>query len=209
MLNHPQLLVSLSESEKRVLLILFIVFTSAFLLFGLLVKGIKSWADNKGKAVDGYMYDFVKFGIIKTPSEFRNYVFKRETRYLYLHSRWMLRILIISSVLFVLYVEHFLDGNYMEIIDVIERLFPVYDWPKTEMFGMSIICDWPTLVRASEAELSIKGYVSYIYALILLYSLFKLIHDILIFNARLSRSAKTSNSAFGKNLENGVDRVNE
>ena len=102
MLNHPQVLVSLSESEKRVLLILFIVLTAAFLLFGLLVKGIKMWAEGKGKAVDGYMYDFVKFGIIKTPSEFRRYVLKRETRYLYLNSRWMLRILIISSVAFVL-----------------------------------------------------------------------------------------------------------
>ena len=104
MLNYPQLLVSLSENEKRILLILFIVLTSAFLLFGLLIKGISAWAKSKGKAVDGYMYDFVKFRVIKTPAEFRRYVFKRETRYLYLNSRWMIRILIVSSVLFVLYV---------------------------------------------------------------------------------------------------------
>ena len=51
MLNHPQLLVSLSESEKRVLLILFIVLTAAFLLFGLLVKGIKMWAEGKAAPI--------------------------------------------------------------------------------------------------------------------------------------------------------------
>ena len=209
MLNYPLILISLSESEKRVLLILFIIFTAAFLLFGLLIKGIKSWATSKGKAVDGYMYDFVKFGVIKTPAEFRKYVFKRETRYLYLNSRWMLRILVVSSLLFVLYVENFLGGNYAECLSIIEKLFPVLEWPKTEMFGMSIVCDWPTVIRESQAELSIKGYVTYIYALILLYSLFKLIHDILIFDARLARSNKTSNSAFGKNLDNGVDRINE
>ena len=209
MLNHPQLLVSLSESEKRVLLILFIVLTAAFLLFGLLVKGIKMWAEGKGKAVDGYMYDFVKFGIIKTPSEFRRYVLKRETRFLYLNSRWMLRILIISSVAFVLYVENFLDGNYLEPLNILEKLFPVFDWPKTEIFGMQIIRDWPTLVREPSAELTLKGYITYIYALILLYSLFKFIRVILIFDARIARSNKTSNSAFGKNLEDGVDRINE
>ena len=180
MLNHPQLLVSLSESEKRVLLILFIVLTAAFLLFGLLVKGIKMWAEGKGKAVDGYMYDFVKFGIIKTPSAFRRYVLKRETRFLYLNSRWMLRILIISSVAFVLYDEYhcyaygenFLDGNYLEPLNILEKLLPVLDWPKTEIFGMQIISDWPTLVREPSAELTLKGYITYIYALILLYSLF-------------------------------------
>ena len=74
---------------------------------------------------------------------------------------------------------------------------------------MQIISDWPTLVKAPEAELTLKGYITYIYALILIYSLFKFIHDILIFNARLSGSNKTSNSAFGKNLEDGVDRINE
>ena len=86
---------------------------------------------------------------------------------------------------------------------------PILDWPKTEIFGMQIISDWPTLVKGPEAELTLKGYITYIYALILIYSLFKFIHDILIFNARLSRSNKTSNSAFGKNLEDGVDRINE
>ena len=209
MLNYPQLLVSLSENEKRVLLILFIVLTSAFLLFGLLIKGISAWARSKGKAVDGYMYDFVKFRVIKTPAEFRHYVFKRETRYLYLNSRWMIRILIVSSVLFVLYVENVLNGDYFEPLRILEDLLPILDWPKTEIFGMQIISDWPTLVKAPEAELTLTGYITYIYALILLYSLFKFIHDILIFNARLSRSNKTSNSAFGKNLEDGVDRINE
>ena len=209
MLNYPQLLVSLSENEKRILLILFIVLTSAFLLFGLLIKGISAWAKSKGKAVDGYMYDFVKFRVIKTPAEFRRYVFKRETRYLYLNSRWMIRILIASSVIFVLYVENVLNGDYFEPLRILEDLLPILDWPKTEIFGMQIISDWPTLVKAPEAELTLKGYITYIYALILIYSLFKFIHDILIFNARLSRSNKTSNSAFGKNLEDGVDRINE
>ena len=209
MLNYPQLLVSLSENEKRILLILFIVLTSAFLLFGLLIKGISAWAKSKGKAVDGYMYDFVKFRVIKTPAEFRRYVFKRETRYLYLNSRWMIRILIVSSVLFVLYVENVLNGDYLEPLRILEDLLPILDWPKTEIFGMQIISDWPTLVKAPEAELTLKGYITYVYALILIYSLFKFIHDILIFNARLSRSNKTSNSAFGKNLEDGVDRINE
>ena len=209
MINYPQLLVTLTETEKRVLLILFIVFTSAFLLFGLLIKGISSWANTKGKAVDGYMYDFVKFRVIKTPQEFRNYVFKRETRFLYLNSRWMIRILIVSSVLFIFYVIKALDGDFLEPLRILERLLPVLDWPKTEIFGMNVICDWPTVVRAPQAELTLKGYVTYIYALILLYSLFKFIHDILIFNARLSRSNKTSNSAFGKNLDDGVERINE
>lgn len=209
MINYPQLLVTLTETEKRVLLILFIVLTSAFLLFGLLIKGISSWANTKGKAVDGYMYDFVKFRVIKTPQEFRNYVFKRETRFLYLHSRWMMRILIVSSALFIFYVIKALDGDFLEPLRILERLLPILDWPKTEIFGMNVICDWPTVVRAPQAELTLKGYVTYIYALILLYSLFKFIHDILIFNARLSRSNKTSNSAFGKNLDDGVERINE
>ena len=207
--RYLPMLVSLSENEKRIILIVFVIFTFAFLLVGLLVKGIRSWSENKGKAVDGYMYDFVKFRVIKTPAEFRRYVSKRETRYLYLNSRWMLRILIITSILFVIFVETSLDGNYKECLDIIDRLFPVLDWPKTEIFGMQIICDWPTLVREPSAELTLKGYVTYIYSLILIYCLFKFIHDILIFSGRISRANKVSNSAFGKNLDDGVDRINE
>lgn len=207
--NYLPLLVSLSENEKRIILIIFVIFTFAFLLIGLLYKGIKAWSDNKGKAVDGYMYDFVKFRIIKTPAEFRKYVFKRETRYLYLNSRWMIRILIISSVLFVIYVENALDSNYQTCLDILRNLFPVLDWPKTEIFGMNIVCDWPTVVQKAQAELSLKGYITYIYALILVYCLFKFLHDILIFVGRISRSNKASNSAFGKNLDDGVDRINE
>ena len=194
---------------KFIYAFVFVVFTFAFLLVGLLVKGIRSWSENKGKAVDGYMYDFVKFRVIKTPAEFRRYVSKRETRYLYLNSRWMLRILIITSILFVIFVETSLAGNYKECLDIIDRLFPVLDWPKTEIFGMQIICDWPTLVREPSAELTLKGYVTYIYSLILIYCLFKFIHDILIFSGRISRANKASNSAFGKNLDEGVDRINE
>lgn len=201
------LLVKLSETEKRALIIIFIIVTFAFVLVGLVVKGIRGWMEKKGRAVDSYMYDLVKYKIITSPSDFKAYVAKRETRHLYLNSRWAFRILIVSVVAFIIFVNNYLNGDFQVCIDIISKLVPELTWPTTHMFGIEIISDWPTVTRPIEAVLSVEGYVSYIMGLILIYCVFKLTHDILLYISRISRANKASITAFGKNLDNGVDQI--
>lgn len=208
-MNRLPLLIKLSETEKRALIIIFIIVTFCFVLFGLIVKAIRNWMERKGRAVDSYMYDFVKYGIVKNSSEFRTYVTKRETRTLYLSSRWMFRILIAATVAFILIFNHFFEGNFQIFLDILGKLLPELHWPTTSLFGMEIICDWPEVVRPIEVYTTFEGYVTYVYALVCIYSLGKLIHDILLYNARISRANKAAITAFGKNLDNGVDQINE
>jgi len=51
MLNNLVILAQLSDAEKRTLIIIAVIFAFAFVLIGLLVKGIKYWMDSQGKNI--------------------------------------------------------------------------------------------------------------------------------------------------------------
>ena len=203
----PSLLVKLSESEKKALIIVAVIFAFIFVVIGLIIKLIKDWYKRKGEDIDNYMYDLIKYGVIKTPNQFRNYVNKRERRNLYLMMRIPMRILIIVGSIYVICNLTF--TNFETSWTILKNLAYNFEWPTTKVFGMSVICDWPTITKYPEVSLTIEAYITYISSVVFLVCSVLLIRSTLIYNARISRSTFVSTKAFKKNLENGVDIIHE
>lgn len=209
MLSNLVILAQLSEGEKRTLIVLAVIFAFAFVLIGLIVKGVSYWMEIQGKNIDGYMYDLVKYGIINKPSEFRRYVWKRESKQLYLRLRWMMRLFVLLAGGFIAYVYMFQNGNFQISLDYISNLRIEFAWDTTTMFGLTVISDWPYVTKLPIVDMSINAYVAYVALVAVIWAGLTLIINTLAFIGKISRSNRVSNTSFGKNLENGVDRIDE
>ncbi|MDY4788070.1 MAG: hypothetical protein SO253_01975 [Bacilli bacterium] len=204
---NPYFLLKLSDSEKKALIIVAIIFAFIFVMIGLLIKVIKDWYKDKGSEIDNYMYDLVKYGIIKNPHQFRKYVNKREKRNLYLRFKIPMRILLITITVFVIFNLTYTSFNTS--FAILKDLSYHFSWPTVEIFGIRVISDWPKVIKYPEVHLTLEGYITYISFVVTCITTFFLIKATLIYNACIARATFVSSKAFKKNLENGVDIIHE
>lgn len=202
LLLYIPLLVELNDKEKKAIGILAAIILFVFLLFGLVARLLLAIKDRKGREIDNYMYDMVKYKVIQNPSKFKSYVFKRESKMFYLKNRWFIRIGIVVGVALLIYVMVILKGSFEIIYNIMVDFFPKYEIPTTSLFGLTIISDWPILKQAPQVYLSLDGYVSYITMLVGAVLFLKLLCSSFVYYSKIDRSNKVASKAFGKNLDN-------
>ena len=202
LLTFLPLLVQLNDKEKKAIGIVAAVVLCVLLLVGLLARLLLAVKDRQGRKIDSYMYDMVQYKVIETPLAFRNYVFKRESKLLYLHNRWYLRILIVVAALIGIYIVTVLKGDYQQLLTIFKDFFVKINWPTTTLFGLNIINDWPQIEKAPKIYTTVNGYITYIGMLVGFVVGIKLICSAFSYYAKLDRSNKVSTKAFGKNLDN-------
>lgn len=202
LLTFLPLLIELNQKEKRAIGIIAAIVLCVFLLLGLLVRLLLAVKDRKGRKIDEYMYDLVQYNLITTPVQFRSYVFRRESKNLYLFNRWYIRILILTGIGLSLYVWLVLKGDFSVILQIAKEFFPVITWPTTEMFGIQLISDWPQLAQRPIIHPDLNGFITYLAMLVTLIVSIKLICSAFVYYAKIDRSNKMSSKAFGKNLDN-------
>ena len=156
-------LIKLSENDKRLIIVLLLVFILLFVIVGyisLLVKKIMNAQGSKADAmlknvVDAKLFDsekkFIKFGIRKNIR-----VFFKEARIPF--------IIIAAGFLFLLLYCLF-SGNWHPGIFTRETgflsLFPKLKWKTGEFFGMQLINSWPEVEIA--AQIKAECWMSYIF----------------------------------------------
>lgn len=202
LLIYLPLLVQLNEKEKKAIGIIAIILLGILLLLGLVARLLLSIKDRKGREIDNYMYDLVSYKIITTPFQFRSYVFKRETKKLYLSNRWALRVFMLMVIALTIYVTTYLNGDWNIIWKILDDFFLEIEWPTTKMFGLTIISDWPFIKTPPVIYLTLNGYVTYVAFIISLWCGLNLLGTCFSFSAKIDRSNKVSAKAFGKNLDN-------
>ena len=198
---NPYFLVTLSEKEKKALIILAVIIAFIFVVIGFIHKLVKNYMNKKGKEIDGYMHELCKYKVITNPHEFKAYVTKRETKNFYLQLRWIFRIMILVSVGFFLYIKLVEDSNFKILIEALKSLSLEFGYETTTIFGMEIICDWPFVMKYPEPLLTLTGYVCYIFTFVVIIFIFSLIKAILDYNAKLKRGRVVSKTVFTKNLD--------
>lgn len=206
---YVPLLVKLSDSEKRALQILIVFIAIAFIIISGIASLIKKKLEKEGRSIDGYMYDFIRYGIIKNPSEFKSYVFKRESRNLYLSLRWAMRLFFLVIGGYIVYVIFAQLSDFKLTFQILGDMFFKLDWPKVKVFGITLVSDWPTILKSPNFHLTLMGYLTYISAIASLAMFFKLAKVTLTFIGRIQRSNKVAIASFSKDLEGGVDLINE
>ena len=207
--NYLLLMVKLNEGEKRALQIIVVLIAIIFIIVGALSKIIKRHLEKQGEAIDAYMYPLIRYGIIKNPSEFRAYVFRRESRQLYLSLRWTLRMMSLLLIGYVLYMVSFQDGNFALSTHILRDMFFDLQWPTVKVFGLTLISDWPVVLKSPQFYLTVEGYITYIVALGALGTFLKSASVTLAFLGRLHRSHQFAVKSFSKNLESGVEIIHE
>ncbi len=200
LINLP-LLVKLSETEKKVLIILAVVFAFVFVIVGLIVKAIRSWMKEQSKHIDFYLYDLCKYRVLKTPNEVVKYVYRRETKTLYLKIRWSLRIFILAAIGFIIYFEYAVGTDFNRALTIVTDLLVKLEWPTSTFFGIKMVSGWPTIIKSPVVYLDLTGYITYVMLIITLWMVINLFIQTLGFVSKQRRARKVSVSAFGRSLD--------
>ena len=77
-MSYVNMLIQLTEKDKRLLVALFIILIVVFVLIAYIGQGLKALMRKYGKGIDGYMHDLCKAKLVTTPSEFRKQVLKKK-----------------------------------------------------------------------------------------------------------------------------------
>lgn len=140
------LLVRLSEEDKRMIYTLIIVFLVLIALIGLIARGIVSYMRFKGREVDNYTHDLVKYGVLAKPRHFRKYVFAREFKTFTKSNRLPILIIVLAGLGVYLYLDLVAHQPISVVLTALDGLGITVTWPTPEpFFGLVIPNDWPTI----------------------------------------------------------------
>lgn len=138
-------LVRLSEEDKRMIYTLIIVFLVLIALIGLIARGVVSYMRYKGREVDNYTHDLVKYGVLAKPRHFRKYVYAREFKVFTKSNRLPILILLVAAAGVYLYLDLVAEQPISVVLDAINGLGITVTWPApVPFFGLNIPNDWPT-----------------------------------------------------------------
>lgn len=206
MLSIFPMLIQLTEKDKRLLIALFILLIVLFVLVAYVANGIKALMRKYSKGIDGYMHDLCKAGLVKNPKEFRMQVCKRETRHLYLKTRWAFRVGVVVTVLLLVYgfvADPSGDGNTFGFFaEAMNNLKINFNWPKGEFFGIdNFPIDWPVVSHWPSPKFNLPSVITYLSFIAYVYVGFIVATSTLRFIARLHRAKDKSVEVFNKSLD--------
>lgn len=204
--NMLGMLIQLTEKDKRLLIALFILFIVLFVLVAYIANGIKALMRKYAKGIDGYMHDLCKAGLVKNPKEFKMQVAKKETKVLYLKTRWAFRFGIIITVILLIYGFVFKPSGSENVFgffgEAMNNLKIDMDWPRGEFFGIdNFPIDWPIVAKWPSPKFNLSSIITYLSFIGYVYVGFMIITSTLRFIARLNRARVKSVDVFNKSLD--------
>lgn len=144
--NLFPLLVRLSDEDKRMIYTLIIVVLVLIALIGLISRGLVKYMQLKGREVDNYTHDLVKYGVLAKPRQFRKYVYGREFKSFTKSNRMPILIMLIAAAGVYLYLDLIAGQDISVVWAAIDGLWFSVEWPPAEpFFGIVIPNDWPTV----------------------------------------------------------------
>lgn len=199
------LFISLSEKDKRVILIFFLllIVTIAFIaVIGAIITRVMKW---QGKRMDDLTHDVVVTNVIDNKKDFLRFA-RTKNWYLFFKQAWIpLVILLVSSL--VLIIHNSVVGWDYDLLDYektgFNTLFFIWDFNDPEIFhtffGIKMICDWPKIINYP--HFSLEAWASYIFFFGMLVggTWYLIVLQCVI--ARTIRMYKLSYDIYGKSLE--------
>lgn len=192
----------LSETDKRVLVIIFLIFLILVLLIGILTKYVKTTEKKEGLKLDKYVNGYVKYGFIKTEKEFKSLCKKKNNLILLKQLTFPIIILILAfSLLGIFCLVNKKDFSY---------IFPIYhdmlikiEVEETTAFGFLKV--WASMPHFSDDSFifhsSPEAIVSYIFLILFIIGIILYIIDIFKYIAREKRISQKAKSIFDIKLD--------
>jgi len=210
-------LITLSEKEQRMLIILFILLVAVLALVGLIGVGVRKIMAFQARKVDEGMSYLVTTKVIKDERHFR-YV-ARKKNYRLVFAQYFFPLVILGLDVLFLYLYIAISGDQAIIQEMFSHdargvgtLFFVFDWaniPTATFFGLVLPSDWPPLLNAPHFVLA--AWPNYIFVTLASVSAVWLMVATQAFIARSWRIYKKSRTIFIKSLDaiNTLDNINK
>ena len=199
-------LISLSENDKRLIIVLIIIFILIFIIFGYLGLLIKKIMRFQGERIDREVHDPVVCNVINTPKHFRRFALKKNMRLLFKES-WI-PVLVLFCVVGLYFIYSMAIGHLLDLTDYKQEGFStiLFLWSFSdptcykEFFGVTLLAQWPDTFHTPEFH--IEALVSYIVVPGLIVGAIWFLVDVQAYIARTYRIFKLSRSIYKKSLEN-------
>ncbi len=208
-------LISLSEKEQRLLIILFVLLVAVLALVGLLGWLIKKIMAFQARKVDEGMSYLVTTKVIKDEKHFRRIAAKKNNRLVF--AQFFFPVLILGLDVLFMYLYITLSGDSAILGEMFSHagrgfgtLFFVFDWahiPTATFFGLTLPSDWPAVINTPHFVLAAwPNYVAVSFALV---SAVWLLVATQAFIARSWRIYRKSRTIFIKSLDaiNTLDNI--
>jgi hypothetical protein len=140
----------MSESDKRVLVALFILVLLVILIFGYLQKLVGYIMYNQGLQIDTMMYDIIRTRVIVDKKTFKREAYRKSHIY-FVKKAW---IPFLIACLFVgglfLYGYLIKDTSMGFFSKALYEMSFTLHWPVGKHFGLMLLEDWPTIDKPSD-----------------------------------------------------------
>jgi len=195
-------LISLSESDKRVLIALLVALIIVLVIVGYLVKLIKYIVKHQAHYVDKSMYDILDANLIDNKRQFFKVSWEKNRRKFYFDARIPMIAFIVLIVIVLIYQIVVNDFSWKFIGDNLKDASFELNWPTTKFFWMKIVNDWPTIKKASVFHFNSPGaWISYILFIVGTYATIHFLVCTCALMARDIRTIKAGNEYFHKDLK--------
>lgn len=199
-------LITLTENDKRLIILIFLIFILIFVIAGYLGLLIKKIMKFQAKKADTLVHDVVKAGVISERKKLFIFGMKKNNALL-LKEAWIpFLIMLVASLTIILYCA--ISGNWdVNIFDYqkegIGTLFFLPDFANasyTTVFGIRVLADWPPLLNSPHFEVEALG--SYIFFFGMLIGGIWFLINVQAYMARTHRLYKIVHNVFEKSLDN-------
>ena len=194
------LLIKLSENDKRVLIALCMLFLIIIVIVGYISLLVKKIMIRQGKQVDKMMYDIMKARVITDAKTFRKVSFLKSHRFFF-KKAWVPFIAICVSVLTILIYGWATNDPGLKYYakgfnDLSIKLY----WPTQKFFGINLICDWPKLIEGPDFSWNLGKYIALVMTLVGSVFTFMFLIQVQALIARAFRIRKLRITYFSKDL---------
>lgn len=199
-------LVKLSETDKRLIIAIFLIVILLLLIIGLIYDSVKALMDRQGRRMDSLMNLVVSAGLIMSKKQFKKIAsYKNDVEFY----KGFSRILLVGVIAGFIHLVYFLIMEYAfhlphNIWDTntgIGTLFYTFDWanmPRNTFFGMELPSDWPAILNRPHFVVEALG--SYIVAPLYIITLVISFFIILAYLSRTLRIRQLTKILFSADL---------
>lgn len=203
--------VTMSDNDKKLLIVLLVFVLLFFIVFGLIGMGIRWLTKYFSSRVDVEMADCVKFGIVTDAKHFRELGKKKNNRIFFIQSSPAMIIALVSVVILIIYcgiTGRWTENFWGEWGDLI--YYPLLQDADFVIFwGAKVLARWP--VEWHVPTWNVEHMMSYLLVTLWLVSIVYLIVCTHAYIARLVMIRRRARTIYDKNMEdyNYYDHVNK
>lgn len=201
----PNVLIQLSESEKRLIFVILLGLIVLCLIIGAIGYIIWKVMKRQGEKLETAVYDVVVTKVITDEKHFKIYAWKKNCQ-MFLKQSWIpLAVIVFGLLILLIRCIATNDWNYnpFGISRGFASVLWVWDWknaPTTSVFGITVLSQWPALLNSP--HLVGEAWAAYIFVPCLFIGGLWYLFTVQAFFARLFKTRSLSHSIFKKSLEN-------